>query len=73
MSEITNPKLPKWFIDRALQAGDLIERFDGHIYKIYTIQGKIIWLHEPSITEPSYFQLTAITINELKNYTLCQK
>ena len=66
-SKITNPKVPKWFTDRAIKVGDQIERNDGHTYQVYEIQGKIIYIHEPQILTPYYFQLTIITQDQFLN------
>ena len=65
--KITTPKLPKWFTNRALKAGDLIERSDGHTYQVYEIQGKLIYVCEPQTLTPYYFQLGIITQEEFLN------
>ena len=60
-TKITKPKLPKWFTDRALKSGDTIQRSDGRVYIVYSVLDKLIYIHEPSIEKPFFFQLTVIT------------
>lgn len=67
-SQIKNPKLPEWFTDLKKDfIGDLIQRSDGYTYQIYDIQGKLIYLHDPEILTPCYFQLTIITQDQFLN------
>ena len=69
-SKITNPKTPEWFTN--LEKGFIDQKISHNeslvIYKIYEITGRIIWIYNERIKDPSFFQLLALTTKDLENY-----
>ena len=57
---------------KSILTGSILKRHDGAVFKVYYILANcLFYIHPADLTNPSGFQLTLLTIEDIKsNYTL---